>query len=59
VLVEFWIVAWSWWYVLLQPQLGGMGVPEELLGSWVREISEADLRSQCFLVNTGTSENAQ
>jgi hypothetical protein len=51
-----------WWNVLLQPQLGGIGelVPGE---PWVEREgvggSEADFKSQCLFVKTGTSANAQ
>ncbi len=41
------------WKVLLQLQFGadGVAVPDE--------TSDEERRSQCFLENTGTSENAQ
>lgn len=56
--------------MVLQPQLGGMGAVGSVVGFSdidegvelrfeVARVGGIVLRSQCFLVNTGTSINAQ
>jgi hypothetical protein len=43
----------NWWKVVLHEQLGAIGA------SLCTRDSDADFRSQCFFVKTGTSEKAQ